>query len=121
MLKVLIIDDERPVCRALERLFFDFAEVDAVSVMTKALKLLEEHVYDAILCDINMPGVTGIDLFHRLADQKPGEEQKVIFLTGGLFTRECAEFVHKTDNHVVYKPFERDELVSLIEEVSEKD
>lgn len=120
VLKLLVIDDERPVCRALERLFFGFAEVDAVSEVARAWKLLEDRVYDAILCDLNMPRLSGTDLYDRLAAEKPGAEKKLIFITGGLCTSESREFFRQVDNPVVYKPFDRDELAKTIEDVAQE-
>lgn len=120
MLKVLVIDDERPVCRALERLFFDFAQVDAVSDVARAMNLLDDCVYDAILCDLNMPRLSGVDIYRRLADEKSGEETKMIFMTGGLISPQCRSFCRDVDNHVVYKPFEHEELITLIQEVAER-
>ncbi len=69
-LRVLVIDDERP---ALDELTFllesdeRVAEVHATDSPTDALRLLQQLEVDAVFLDIQMPGLTGIDLAQVLA------------------------------------------------------
>jgi DNA-binding LytR/AlgR family response regulator len=69
-LRVLVIDDERP---ALDEVRFllehdvRVAEVHATDSPTEALRLLQHLEVDAVFLDIQMPGLTGIDLAQVLA------------------------------------------------------
>ena len=69
-LRVLVIDDERP---ALDELTFllerdlRVAEVYATDSPTEALRLLQQLEVDAVFLDIQMPGLTGIDLAQVLS------------------------------------------------------
>jgi DNA-binding LytR/AlgR family response regulator len=69
-LRVLVIDDERP---ALDEVTFllerdvRVAEVHATDSPTEALRLLQHLEVDAVFLDIQMPGLTGIDLAQVLA------------------------------------------------------
>ncbi len=69
-LRILVIDDERP---ALDELTFllgrdeRVAEVHATGSPTEALRLLQQLEVDAVFLDIQMPGLTGIDLAQVLA------------------------------------------------------
>lgn len=69
-LRVLVIDDERP---ALDELTFllerdvRVAEVHATDSSTEALRLLQQLEVDAVFLDVQMPGLTGIDLAQVLS------------------------------------------------------
>jgi DNA-binding LytR/AlgR family response regulator len=69
-LRVLVIDDERP---ALDELTFllerddRVAEVHATDSPTEALRLLQQLEVDAVFLDIQMPGLTGIELAQVLS------------------------------------------------------
>jgi DNA-binding LytR/AlgR family response regulator len=69
-LRVLVIDDERP---ALDELTFllehddRVAEVHATDSPTEALRLLQQLEVDAVFLDVQMPGLTGVELAQVLA------------------------------------------------------
>ena len=46
--------------------------------------------FDAILCDLMMPGMTGMDLHEALSRLAPEQASRVVVLTGGAFTLERA-------------------------------
>ena len=70
-LRVLAVDDEPP---ALDELAFllgrhpDVAEVLSASDATSALRVVNEHHLDAVFLDINMPGLSGLELAGVLAN-----------------------------------------------------
>jgi DNA-binding LytR/AlgR family response regulator len=81
-LRALVVDDERP---ALEELRYSLREADpTVEVETAAtaldaLRLLKQHRFDAVFVDIQMPGLSGlelVDLVHEF-DEPPA----VVFVT----------------------------------------
>src|SRR3546814_7438950 len=64
-LKVLVIDDERPALDELAWLLGrqpDIGEILAVDSATDALRLLQGTRVDAVFLDIQMPGLTGLEL-----------------------------------------------------------
>ena len=80
-LAALIVDDEPPARRALERLV---AQTDDVEVMgtaadgLEALEMMATARVDLLLADINMPGLAGLELADRLVDHAP---PVVVFVT----------------------------------------
>jgi DNA-binding LytR/AlgR family response regulator len=69
-LRVLVIDDERPALDEVRFLLENdvrVAEVHATDSPTEALRLLQHLEVDAVFLDIQMPGLTGIDLAQVLA------------------------------------------------------
>lgn len=69
-LTVLAVDDEAPALDELAYLLGrhpDIGEVHTASDATSALRELNQHPIDAVFLDINMPGLSGIELAGVLA------------------------------------------------------
>ena len=79
--KVLLVDDEKEFTETLsERLRLRDLEVYTASSGKEAIQLAEQHIFDTIILDLQMPGMDGIEtLKHLLADDA---DQQVIVLTG---------------------------------------
>ena len=79
--KVLLVDDEKEFTETLsERLQLRDLEVFTASSGSEALDLTEKHRFDAVILDLQMPGMDGIEtLKHLLAKDA---DQQVIVLTG---------------------------------------
>jgi len=49
--------------------------------------------FDVIVCDVMMQEMDGCQLYRRIAAEYPGLERRVVFITGGTFTRELDDFL----------------------------
>ena len=78
--KLLIVDDELPNIRLLERLFREDYFCLTASSAKEALNLLEQHDVAVLITDQRMPSMTGIELLKRSADSRPHMVR--ILLTG---------------------------------------
>lgn len=116
--RLLVVDDEPMILSTLKPLLeFQGFAVDTAATGLKARDLIAEgREYAAILCDLMMPEMSGIDLFRWLAANAPETARRMIFLTGGAFTEEAARFLAETQNPTVMKPFELHELVAAIDD-----
>jgi two-component system, cell cycle sensor histidine kinase and response regulator CckA len=105
--RILVVEDEEAVAAGLRLLLEQEYLVDVANTGHAALKaLLSDTHFDAVLCDLMMPGMSGIDLFHTLARTSPGLEDKLVFMTGGAFTQEAETFLDEVKNARVEKPFD---------------
>jgi PAS domain S-box-containing protein len=105
--RVAVVDDEPAIRRAAERLLAPEHEVVAFAdARAVAERIREGERFDAILCDILMPGMTGIDLHRHLQDVAPSQADAIIFITGGAFTSEGRAFLDGVQNPVLEKPFD---------------
>jgi len=69
--------------------------------------LVEDTEFDVILCDLMMPGLSGMDLFAWLKDRDLDAASRVVFITGGAFTPRTQEFLAAVDcPPIVRKPFD---------------
>jgi CheY-like chemotaxis protein len=112
--RVLVIDDE-PIIGAIVRRTLAEHDVVALTSARAALALLERGArFDLILCDVTMPRMTGVEFHDALRRDFPGEESKLVFLTGGAFTPDARAFLETSPNVRVEKPFEPGHLRSLV-------
>jgi len=95
-LRVLVIDDEPLIVRTLTSALASWATVVGETVPERALALiLAEPPFDAIVCDVMMPGLTGTDIHERVARDKPGHETRFVFITGGAYTARAREYLDR--------------------------
>ena len=106
-LRVLVVEDDAAVAEGLRLLLHRYYEVTVASGGREALEHLHSGVaHDVILCDLMMPGMSGMELYRRLRAESPGMELRVVFMTGGAFTPEAEEFLGGIQNSRLEKPFE---------------
>ncbi len=80
MAHILVVDDEPAVRRALERaLRLDKYEVELAIDGEEALDRLAEHPADAVILDVMMPGVDGLEVCRRM--RAAGDKTPVLMLT----------------------------------------
>ncbi|MEP6860701.1 MAG: PAS domain S-box protein [Deltaproteobacteria bacterium] len=111
--RVLIVDDERFVRDALARLLTSTHDVRVAEGGEAALEMLAAGSYDAIICDVLMPGMNGRELYDRIAAEYPDLEHRIIFMSGGTFTPELEAFLARVG--CLDKPFKLDAVLSAIE------
>jgi signal transduction histidine kinase len=115
-LRVLVVDDEVPVGNALKRSLGRRYEVIALDKAREALELIAGgRRFDAILCDLMMPEMTGPQFHEALSRVAPEQAQRITFMTGGAFTSEARAFLASTRHRCVDKPLDLKRLVPLLE------
>lgn len=114
--RILVVDDEEPVGTMMKRLLSEH-EVVTTTSGTAALALLEtEQDFDLILCDVMMPGVTGIDVHKWLVERHPSLARRLVFITGGAFGPVGAEYLSVCGNSKIDKPIDHPALKRLVSE-----
>jgi putative two-component system response regulator len=79
--RVLCVDDEAQVLRVMTRCLDSWGyQCAAASSVAEARERLEAEAYELVLCDVNMPGESGIDLLRSLSAQRP--EVATVMVTG---------------------------------------
>jgi PAS domain S-box-containing protein len=115
--RVLVVDDEPMIAKAIERTLVDEHEVVAIASAGEALRRIGAgERFDLILCDLMMPQMTGMDLHAGLSRVSLKEAAKMVFLTGGAFTPAARSFLDTTPNQWIEKPFDIRSLRTLINE-----
>lgn len=116
--RLLIVDDEVVFSGSLRRLFSGEHDVTVVNRGREALSRLRAgERFDAILCDLLMPEVTGIELHSELRRIAPDQADCMIFLTGGAFSENSQHFLDGIANRWFEKPCNLDLLRAAVREV----
>ena len=84
-LNVLIVDDSETI-RAMVRRTLDLSGVPVKQVFEaadgrEALTMIDEEWIDLVLCDINMPGMGGVEFVEQVAEEKLLEANPVIIVS----------------------------------------
>jgi CheY-like chemotaxis protein len=115
--RVLVIEDQLPLARTLERALAERYDVTLAACAKEGLVALESPpAFDVVLCDMLMPDGTGIDVFEGTSQRAPQMAERFVFMTGGAFLPSLAEFLERIPNARIDKPF----AMSALEEVLER-
>jgi PAS domain S-box-containing protein len=114
---VLVIDDEPAIGMALKRLLRSEHQVTAITQAREALERVRAgERFDAILCDLMMPEMTGMEFHDELTKLDVEAAGRVIFLSGGVFTERARTFLARVPNLRLEKPVEPQSLRALVNE-----
>jgi nitrogen-specific signal transduction histidine kinase/CheY-like chemotaxis protein len=117
--RILIIDDEPLLGQTLRFAFQDRHDVEVAASGREALeRLTTDADYDLVLCDLMMPDVSGEHVYRAVRERSPGLLPRFVFMTGGAFTERAQEFLAHFDGRQLEKPFNIDEVESLLSEIS---
>lgn len=117
--KVLIVDDEERFRITLKKLLTaNGLETSAVSSGLEAIDELKKTLYDVILLDVKMPGMSGIEALAEL--KKINRDVEVIILTGHASVDVAVEIMRLGGYEYLLKPCPMDELLAKIESAFER-
>jgi DNA-binding NtrC family response regulator len=114
--RILVVDDEPNVTTALQRSLCGEHDVATANSAQAALRMMVEDGgrYDLVLCDVMMPGMTGMDLYAELGRQVPEMLGRLVFMTGGAFTPRAVAFLRDVPNPTLNKPLDLAQLRALV-------
>lgn len=117
MKKILIVDDEVQILKALSRMFLDTDyEIFTAENGMEALKILEQNELDMILCDVRMPILDGYKLLTIVKEKYP----RIIRIILSGYAEEKLMFralLHNLAKLYVFKPWNNDLLLKDIEKL----
>lgn len=117
--KVLLIDDEEEFIEALgERMRARGMEVSATTSPVQALKLVEAEAYDAVVLDLQMPEMDGLEALKILKKKKP--ELQVILLTGHATVQKGIEAMKLGAMDLIEKPADFEAIAQKIHRAQAK-
>jgi len=111
--KILLVEDEQKIADALKMgLTEDGYYVETAYDGTIGWKLFQQHKYDLIVLDINLPGINGYDLCKQMRSRNANVP--IIMLTAlGSLNDKIEGYDSGADDYII-KPFEFKELLMKI-------
>jgi len=117
--KVLLVDDEEDFLETLSsRLELRGLKVSAVTSGEQAISEAKQQEYDAIVVDLSMPGIDGLETLRRIKADNPNAE--IIMLTGHGSIQSGVEAMKLGAGDFLQKPVELSELMAKIGEAKTK-
>lgn len=112
---VLLIDDEgcirSCVSRVLERAGY---RVTTAASGTEGLERVRTEAYAAVICDLRMPGLSGIALFDQIQRAAPSLSGRILVASGDLDQIETTIFLERTGTPTLLKPYTGSELIGAL-------
>lgn len=113
MSKILIIDDEKPIRRALrEILEYEKFEVEEAEDGAAGVEKAKSEVFDVILCDIKMPKMDGMEVLEHL--QKENIDSPLVMISGHGNIETAVEAIKKGAFDFIQKPLDLNRILVTI-------
>ena len=114
-LNILLVDDDRNLVTTLShgirKAMAEAISVDLCFSGSDTLSMLATQRFDVVISDLNMPGLSGLELFNKI---RQDHREMILVLTTAYGTDALEEEVHRLGIGYVTKPFEPSHLVQII-------
>ena len=119
MLNVLLVEDDVDLATAVIDYFeIEDIQTDHASNGLVGLNLIEQHAYQVIILDLNLPVMNGLKVCEQL--RAKSDDTPVLMLTAmGALSEKITGFAHGADDYLV-KPFAIEELVVRVRALSKR-
>lgn len=114
--RLLIIDDEPLVVGMISRLLRRSYDITVTTSGHEGLRLASDEPWDAILCDVMLPELSGPQILRRLEAEGKEVASRLGFMTGGAFGTETTAFLEGlAEDEWLPKPFGAAQLGAFVE------
>ena len=119
MNSILVVDDEKAIRKTLsEILSFEGYKLDEASDGEEGLKRFRERTYDAVLCDVKMPKLDGLEFLQKAGEINP--DVPIIMISGHGTIETAVEAVKQGAYDFISKPPDLNRLLITIRNAMER-
>lgn len=113
--RIAVIDDDVLVARSLATLIDQAHEVETFTSPRAALAaLVDGPAFDHVLCDVNMPGLSGPELYERLCERRPEYTHRFTLITGGASTPRIDAMIEDGRLQLLRKPCDPGTILAAV-------
>src|SRR2546426_2393802 len=117
--KILVVDDESAILRLLREALTQWGyQVTSASSAAEALQALRGDMFDAVITDIRMPDMNGLELLKEI--KRHDESVEVVVMTGYPTIASAVEALKEGAFDYLSKPLLLDELRHLMTRMTER-
>lgn len=114
--KALVVDDEESNAALVRRVLTGAGyEAESTTLSRRALVMIERTAYDAVICDVKMPELSGQELYGRVCQIRPEMARRFIFITGDIDGEDTREFLDESRCSYFMKPFNLERLTAAVD------
>jgi len=114
--RVLVVDDDPRVGLAIQRVLHGYQVTFSQSATGALGRILAGGEFQVVLCDVVMPGLSGIQFHGELLREAPGLARRLVFITGAL-SDEVEAYVRSQQIPCMAKPFSGTEIRATVDAV----
>ncbi len=119
--RIILIEDEESLGKILDR-FLKRKGYETASFQNgkRALEFIEHSETASIaliICDIRMPGISGIDIYRELSEKHPELATRFLVITGDTASKESKEFLETFELPYLVKPFDMTTFIDTVESI----
>ncbi|MGH1345321.1 MAG: hybrid sensor histidine kinase/response regulator [Nannocystales bacterium] len=103
--RILVVDDDDRVAQVTARALEGYEVVVALDGRAALEEIRRGQAFDLVLCDLMMPGMTGMELYRAVEDSDPDLAGRFVFMTGAAYSPDARSFVESTARPLLQKPF----------------
>jgi CheY-like chemotaxis protein len=119
---ILYVEDDPVAIEYVKYILKKFYNLDVANNSQVALSKVNSFTYSAILMDINLrTGLDGLELTKLIKNIPAYKDIPIIAITAYAMENERKEFLEKGLTHYLSKPFEKNELLSILEKIFTED
>jgi DNA-binding NtrC family response regulator len=119
MSKILVIDDERAIRNSLKEILeYEKHEVEVAEDGESGLEIFQKGGFEAVLCDIKMPQMDGIEVLDKL--QEISAETPVIMISGHGNIDTAVDAIKKGAFDFIEKPLDLNRILITIRNATDK-
>lgn len=118
-MKVLIIDDERAIRRALKEILeYENCQVLEAENGKEGLDTIHSNTVDVIFCDIKMPIMDGMELLHQLKEE--GSDVPIIMISGHGTLETAVQAIKIGAFDFIEKPLDLNRILVILRNVKDR-
>ena len=123
--RILVVDDEPRLAEAIRRMLVKEHDVTIALDAGRARSSCRAPSagtapFDIILCDLYLPGMTGMNIYDELLQKRSPLTERMVFMTGGAWDPRAQAFVERVGNPFLEKPVDIKALRALLGSCSSK-
>lgn len=116
--RILVVDDDEGMTKTLSLILNEEGyETTSANNGREAIKMVNEKKFDLILIDMKMPGLNGAETYKEIKKIRPGTP--VLVMTAYAVEDLVSEALRNNAKEVIYKPFDIEKLLELINKFKE--
>src|SRR3972149_4443434 len=111
--KILIVDDEQVIIDVMQAILSKEGMIETAANGKEALEKVQEKYYAAIISDVNMPVMDGIDFYKRAVELYPSISKRFLFFTGRVVWKQT-DFFREHNLPYLQKPSHLKEIKNKV-------
>jgi len=113
--RILVVDDEEGIRKLVSTILVKSGHVvDVTGDSVDAFEKLGSNTYDVIICDIRIPGMSGMEVYKLTLEAHPELTGKFIFITGDTSDETTRVFLEQNNLSYISKPFDRETMIKKV-------